>query len=195
MEFSGAVLAGGRSERFGQDKARFVWRGRPLAEHVLASLARAGERFLVANRPYPEFGVPVHADVIPGGDSLSGLHSALVHARFDWVAVAACDLPYLSPEYWAFMSRAAGRTHARAVVAEGPTGWIEPLAAFYRKDLEPAARTQLEAGDLFLKHLVEAAEAEIVPWSELAPRFGARLFLNANRLEDLVGGADEQASG
>lgn len=195
MGFSGAVLAGGRSRRFGRDKARFVWEGRPLMGYVLDSLNAAEERFVVAGRDYGDFGFPVYPDVIPGGDALSGLHSALFHARGDWVAVAACDLPYLTSGYWAYLYDRARRTKAGAVVAEGPTGWIEPLAAFYRKELEPAARAQLEAGDLFLKHLVETARAEIVPWSELRSRFGPRLFLNANRLEDLVGGADEEASG
>jgi len=195
MEFSGAVLAGGRSRRFGRDKARYVWRGRPLAAYVLESLREADERFIVAGRPYPEFGVPVFGDALPGADSLSGLHSALVHARHDWVAVAACDLPQLTPAYWAYMFARARATEGLAVVAEGPTGWIEPLAAFYRKDLEPLAREQIARGDLFLKHLVEAAQAAVVPWSELAPRFGSGLFLNANRIEDLVGGADDQPPG
>ena len=195
MDFSGAVLAGGRSKRFGRDKARYVWRGRPLAAYVLESLRDAGERFIVAGRPYPEFGVPVFGDVVPGADSLSGLHSALVHARHDWVAVAACDLPQLTPAYWSYMFARARATKELAVVAEGPTGWIEPLAAFYRKDLEPVAREQIARGDLFLKHLVEAAQASIVPWSELASRFGSGIFLNANRIEDLVGGAGDQPSG
>lgn len=195
MEFSGAVLAGGRSKRFGRDKARFVWRGRPLLAYVLDSLVAAQERFIVAGRPYPEFGVAVYADAIPGGDSLSGLHSALLHANNEWVAVAACDLPNLTPDYWAFLLERASDTQGQAVVAEGPTGWIEPLAALYHKDAEPLARAQLERGDLFLKHLVEATEAEIVPWEELAVRFGSRLFLNANRIEDLIQGADEQAPG
>jgi len=195
MEFSGAVLAGGRSKRFGRDKARYAWRGRPLAAYVLESLHEADERFIVAGRPYPEFGVPVFGDALPGADSLSGLHSALLHARHDWVAVAACDLPQLTPAYWAYMFARARATEGLAVVAEGPTGWIEPLAAFYRKDLEPMAREQIARGDLFLKHLVEAARAEIVPWEELAVRFGVGLFLNANRIEDLVGGAGDQPPG
>lgn len=195
MDFSGAVLAGGQSKRFGRDKARYVWRGRPLAAYVLESLREADERFIVAGRPYPEFGVLVFGDVVPGADSLSGLHSALVHARHDWVAVAACDLPQLSPAYWSYMFARTRTTEGLALVAEGPTGWIEPLAAFYRKDLEPVAREQIARGDLFLKHLVEAADAEIVPWKDLAERFGPGLFLNANRIEDLVGGADDQPSG
>jgi len=193
MEFSGAVLAGGLSKRFGRDKARFVWRGKPLLAHVLAGLAEAPERFVIAGRDYSEFGVPVYPDVIPGGDSLSGIHSALHHATFDWVAVAACDLPNLSTDYWRFLlERAAGSS---AVVALGPSGWIEPLAALYHKSLEPLAEVQLKDGDYYLRRFVDLAEAVIVPWEELKSRFGEDLFLNANRVEDLAGGAGDEPAG
>ncbi|WP_457630836.1 molybdenum cofactor guanylyltransferase [Oceanithermus sp.] len=193
MEFSGAVLAGGKSKRFGVDKARFVWRGRPLLNWVMESLGGASERFVVANRDYSDLGFPVVADLIPGGDSLSGIHSALHHARHDWVAVAACDLPNLTPAYWRYLLERAGGQ--RAVVAMGPENWIEPLAALYHKELEPLAAMQLAAGDYFLKRFVELAEALIIPWEELEPLFGSHLFLNANRLEDLVGGGDQQPPG
>jgi molybdenum cofactor guanylyltransferase len=81
MGYSGAVLAGGASKRFGEDKALFPYRGKPLLQWVLESLQGAQERFVVANRPYEGFGVPVYPDLLPGADSLSGLHSALSHAR------------------------------------------------------------------------------------------------------------------
>lgn len=183
------MLAGGLSKRFGRDKARYEWRGKPLLEWVMGSLARAGERFVVANRDYSDLGYPVVADVIPGGDSLSGIHSALHHAKNDWVAVAACDLPNLSQDYWEFLlGRAAGQ---RAVVAMGPSNWIEPLAALYHRDLEPLAAMQLEAEDYYLKRFVDLAEASIIPWDELRGNFGNQLFLNANRIEDLIDGSDE----
>ena len=189
MEFSGAVLAGGQSKRFGRDKARFEWRGKPLLNWVMDSLAEAGERFVVANRNYSDFGYPVVADVIPGGDSLSGIHSALHHAKNDWVAVAACDLPNLTPAYWRFLlERADGQ---RAVVALGPTNWIEPLAALYHKELEPLAAMQLAAEDFYLKRFVDLAEALIIPWEEVQRVFGSELFLNANRIEALASGADQ----
>lgn len=155
--------------------------------HVLESLEGASDVFIVANRDYSEFGLPVYPDVITGGDSLSGLHSALVHAKFDWVAVAACDLPQLTPAYWAYMLDRAEGTTAKVVIAEGPGGWIEPLAAFYHKDLEFAARTQLKNGDYYLRRLTETAGAEIVAWKELLGLFGPQLFLNANTLEELRG--------
>ncbi len=181
--FSAAVLAGGRSRRFGQDKARYVWRNKPLMQHVLDSLIGANERFIIANRPYPEFGVPVYADVRPGGDSLSGIHAALYHAQNEVVAVAACDLPNLIPAYWRFMLDHLDS--APAVVAMGPEDWPEPLAAVYTKALLPLAEELLDVGDYFIRRLLDEGGAVYLPWSKLRARFGEALFANVNRPEDL----------
>jgi len=177
--FSGAVLAGGRSSRFGTDKALYVYRGRALLEWVLASLEEAEERFIVAGRPY-DVGVPFHPDLRPGGGSLSGLHAALHHAREDWVALAACDLPFLTGAYWrTLLEHTAG---AKAVLVRGPTGRLEPLAALYHKDLLTLVEAQLAAGDYRMHAL--AQEARVLPWAQVA-HVGERALLNANRLEDL----------
>ena len=179
MRFSGAVLAGGRSSRFTQDKAGYVYAGKPLARWVLESLAHADERFIVSSRPH-DFGVPVYPDRYPGS-SLGGLHAALTHAAHDWVAVAACDMPFLTTDYWNELLKRS--RSARAVVVTGPDGLPEPLAALYHKSLEELAAQQLEAGDFRVQTFVAAAGAHLVPWRELGVT--EETFLNANRLSDL----------
>lgn len=180
--FSAAVLAGGRSARFGRDKARFIYQGKPLLAHVLASLSAAAERFIVANEPYPEFGVPVVADLIRGGDSLSGLHSALSHARYDWIALAACDLPYLTPAYWVLLLQC--RDLWPIVMVRGQQG-VEPLAALYHKRLLPLVTEQLQRGDFAMRRLPELAGARFVDASEVLARCGAQVLTNANHPEEL----------
>lgn len=179
VRFSGAVLAGGRSSRFGQDKALYVYNGQPLAAWALGSLTGADERFLVSSRPY-NFGVPVHPDLHPGS-SLGGLHTALFHAANSWVAVAACDMPFLTADYW---TRLLEHTEGvQAVVVRGPDGRLEPLAALYHKTLVSSAEERLKAGDFKLSGLLETAQTRVVPWETLA--VDARTFVNANRLTDL----------
>ena len=183
MIFSGAVLAGGRSRRFGSDKARFVLRGKPLLAHVLESFADAEQTFVVAGRSYSEFGVPVFEDLSSLQTPLSGLHSALVHASCDWVAVAACDLPFLTPAYWAALN--ARRAGVRAVVVRR-AGRLEPLAALYRRDLANRVFSRLQRGELAVHGFVQAlapAETCVLPWEELA--LPERTLTNVNTRSDL----------
>lgn len=180
--FSGAVLAGGRSSRFGSDKAAFVYRSRPLLRWVLDSLAAADDQFIIANRDYSGFGVPVHGDLQPGGGSLSGLHAALVHARHDWLALAACDLPFLTDRYWQLLLEQ--RTLSPAVVV-GDEEALEPLAALYHRSLLPLVETQLSRGEYAMHQLIRQADACIIPRHKVLKLLGPDLFRNINYLADL----------
>lgn len=183
MTFSGAVLAGGRSSRFGSDKARFVLESKPLLAWVLESFAAAEQTFIVAGRDYGEFGVPVFEDLSRVQTPLSGLHSALVHASCEWVAVAACDLPFLTPQYWAILN--THREGVRAVVVRRE-GRLEPLAALYHRDLADRVFSRLQQGDLAVHKFVQAlapTETRVLPLERLAlPR---RTLTNVNTRGDL----------
>ena len=181
--YSGAVLAGGRSSRFGQDKALHVYHGKPLLRWVLESLSGAGERMVIANRAYPDLGVPVRPDLMSGGSALSGLHAALSYARFDWVALAACDMPFLTSAYWSLLWERRGA--APLVVATNQAGGLEPLAALYHHTLLPLVTRKLRKGDLKMTALASQAGATLVSWPDLAHHAGASLFLNANTPDEL----------
>lgn len=93
----GAVLAGGRSSRFGSDKARALFELRPLLDHAADALSgqvdevvicgrREPGRICIPDRPTPDLG------------PLGGLAAALRHAReegYEAVVSAGCDTPIL----------------------------------------------------------------------------------------------------
>ena len=182
--YSGVVLAGGRSSRFGRDKALHVYRGKPLLRWVLESLAGADEHLVIANRAYPGLGVPVRPDLVSGGSSLSGLHAALSYARHDWVALAACDMPFLTPAYWEKLWE--HRSAAPLVIATNEGGGLEPLAALYHRALLPFVTQKLAADDLKMTALASQAGASVVTWQTLAPHVSAQLFLNVNTPDELL---------
>ena len=93
MKRLGAILAGGKSTRFGSDKAAALLNGRPLIEHVAESLGTRVEAMIICGREWP--GIRCVADR-PATDMgpLGGLNAALHFARdngFDYVLTAGCD--------------------------------------------------------------------------------------------------------
>ena len=84
----GAVLAGGRSSRFGSDKAAATWKGRSLAEHAAALIAQHVDRVVtVGPGDIPDLPEP-------GLGPLGGIAGALDHAAgqgFTSVLTIGCD--------------------------------------------------------------------------------------------------------
>ncbi|WP_254602923.1 molybdenum cofactor guanylyltransferase [Sphingomonas bacterium] len=89
----GAVLAGGRSSRFGSDKGAALFDGMTLANHATAAIAPFVEAVIRVG------GAGGIADVPASGlGPLGGIAAALDHAArsgFDSVLTIACDMPRL----------------------------------------------------------------------------------------------------
>lgn len=181
---TGAVLCGGRSSRFGADKALHVVAGRTLLERALASLAPARERLLVGRR-YPVEGARHVTDLRPGLGPLAGLESALVAASEPWIALAACDLPCLTPAYWRLLCARA--RPERVVVVCGPEDRLEPLAALYPRSALPHVSARLDRGLRDLQGLLRELPAVAVPRTEVEAACGPAVLHNVNRPGDAGG--------
>lgn len=130
------VEAGGESHRMGTNKALRPFRGVPLIQRVLLRISPlANELLVVANNPtdFAFLGCPVISDLIPGKGSLGGLYTALSAARYPFVAVIACDLPFASAELIRLELELADREEMDVVLPISERG-AEPLHAVYRKD-------------------------------------------------------------
>jgi molybdopterin-guanine dinucleotide biosynthesis protein A len=87
----GAVLAGGRSSRFGSDKAMALLNGKTLLDHARASLAPHVAELVICGRADGLADRP-HADMGPLGGLNAALHHALSHG-FVGVLTTGCDMP------------------------------------------------------------------------------------------------------
>ena len=89
----GAVIAGGRSTRFGSDKALAALRGRPLIDHVADLLAAQTAQVIVCGREHGD--LPAVADTpAPHLGPLGGVAAALLEAQargYSAVLTVPCD--------------------------------------------------------------------------------------------------------
>ena len=149
---SAVVLAGGASRRMGRDKRLLPWgedadgRPRTLLQSVIDSLvAVADDVIVVANDQPVVAGARVVPDAIPGAGSLGGILSGVEAARHDRVFVAAADMPFL---HAGLVRHLLDRLEGHDAVVPVVDGRPEPLHAVYGPAVAPAARTQIERGQL-----------------------------------------------
>jgi molybdopterin-guanine dinucleotide biosynthesis protein A len=183
------IQAGGESQRMGADKALLPFLGQPLILRPLNRLAAlANEVLITSNHPesYHFLGFTPIPDQIPGLGALGGLYTALSAARYPYVAVVACDMPFTSPEIFAIELTLLDETGADAVIPRSEAG-TEPFHAVYRRETcLPYIQSALEAGkrrvdawftDVHIRYL---EPEEILPYdpNQLA-------FLNINTPEEM----------
>ena len=176
------MLAGGRSSRFKADKALHLWRGKTLLEYALASLDGCAETFVVGGNHAIE-GVKTHPDLEPLLGSLYGLRRALELARYERVAVTACDMPNLTRKYWDWLS---SLIPCDVLIPRSAGGDLEPLAAIYSRACLPFVQRSLERGELRMTGWwAVSLNVTVIDWPAVQSRFGDSIFLNANTPADL----------
>jgi molybdenum cofactor guanylyltransferase len=79
MSVLGVILAGGKSSRFGSDKALAVLGGRPLIEHVASSLSAQCNALIVVGRAQEGYQC-INDRPAPNMGPLAGLAGALAYA-------------------------------------------------------------------------------------------------------------------
>ena len=178
------VLAGGRSQRMGRDKAWLELSGRPLVVHVVQAGLDAGLEVVVVGSPeraLPSLPTPVVRVDDPAERAfdgpLRGFGVGLEHCvsrGIELVCTAACDAPWMSAAHLRFMVRqlieypdaaAAVPTHE-----EPPGGRVRlhPMCGSLRvSPAHAAVQRLLASGQRSARSLFEALQARRVPVSSL----------------------------
>ncbi|KTE00253.1 molybdenum cofactor guanylyltransferase [Sphingopyxis sp. H038] len=124
MTTLGAVLAGGRSSRFGSDKALAMLDGRTLLDHALAALRPHCDAVIVVGRG--EIADWPRADMGP----LGGVAGALIHAAdegFDQVLTAPVDCVRLPGDLRALLEPAPAFLETQPVIGLWPVAALRDL--------------------------------------------------------------------
>ncbi len=137
MSWTGVILAGGRSQRFGGvDKTRLPLAGRTLLERVVDALTPVTISRLVVGGA-PRAGVDTVPDRYPGGGPLGGLLTALDTIETSHALVVAADLPFISGTLLRDLQHAGAE--AAVAMLQHPDGRLA-LCLSVRRTCAPAVR-------------------------------------------------------
>jgi len=184
---AGVIMAGGDSRRFGRDKARHAVDGMPMIRRVHHALTAVARPIVVsvgtAETSYADV-LPADVAHVPdrraNAGPLAGLDAGFRAVRSTWVLVAACDMPYVTPDGFRTLLHARSES-ADAIVGRSDDGHRHPLFACYRR-----ART-LEAVHICLSAQAYALHALLDRLDVRDVAVPSRMVHNVNRPQDLDG--------
>jgi molybdopterin-guanine dinucleotide biosynthesis protein A len=188
MMLSVVIQAGGESRRMGINKALLPFHGQKMIERIAKIVAPLTDELLITTNQPEEFEflkLPVYPDLIPGKGALGGFYTALSAAQYPFVAVVACDTPFLSAVLLTAELKKIQKNDVDVVIPRTEKG-LEPFHAVYRRETcRSAVEVALSEGQRrmvswFKKVLVIELSPEEISRIDPDPR----IFLNINTPEE-----------
>ncbi len=184
---SGYILVGGKSSRFGRDKALVEIEGRPLALDLADRVRDAAGNVTLVGPPakYEQLGLRVIPDSVADAGPLAGLVAALEDSASEWNLIVACDMPALHSDFLVFLFRQAETSDADIVLPISRDGIPEPLCAVYSRRARDTLRRAFDGGTRKITHAFGGLRVHRLGpanYAHLDP--DGRLLTNLNTLED-----------
>ena len=183
---TGVVLAGGKSSRYGSNKALVRVNGVPLIERTVRVMkALFPEVLLVTNTlaDYAFLDLPMVEDLIKGLGPIGGIYTGLETMPGRAGFFVACDMPFLNQGLLRHMVEV--REDFDAVVPR--MGWmIEPLHSLYTKNCLPVIKASIDAHEYQIAKCFKKLRVRYVEREELLVfDHGLKSLFNINEPKDL----------
>lgn len=167
---TGVVLAGGRSSRFGANKALADWRGTTMIEAVVNSLLKVVASVIVVTKNESELAflnsdrVSITLDLCRDEHPMGGLFTALRDLKTGHAFVAACDMPFVRPELIEALWRSRADYDAVIPVWKNVR---QPLCGVYTRGCAGMIRSAIDADSLRITRLFDDLRTRFMLESEV----------------------------
>ena len=191
----GLVLAGGKSTRFGSNKALVKLEGKPLIAHVVDIALHVADEVVVAigresnilvyRKLFPK-SVTVIKDRLRTKSPLVGILTGLQVMKSGYSMVLSCDTPFVKDDVLKLLFKRA--VHSEAAIPKWANGDIEPLQSVYKvKSVIPATRLALHRQEFRIVDMIKRLNrVTYVPVRDIKRMdSGLITFFNVNTQSDL----------
>ena len=185
-DLTGVILAGGKSRRYGSNKALVKIDGIALIERVLAVVQSLFQYvIIITNTPeeYAHLKLPMHEDIIKDLGPLGGIYTGLKSIQDAAGFFVACDMPFLNSRLIRHMANLG--PDYDAVVPR--MDWkLEALHAYYGKSCLPAIEANINSRQYQVIRFFDQVGVRYVDEEEIrAFDPDLRSFLNVNVPQEL----------
>ncbi|TVM00348.1 MAG: molybdenum cofactor guanylyltransferase [Candidatus Brocadia sp. WS118] len=179
------ILAGGKSQRMGFNKAFLQCGDKTFIEHQIDRLKRIFSEIIISANDadiYARLNLPVVSDIMPGKGPLGGICAGLIRSASHHAFVVACDMPFVYENVILYLKE---QIDDYDVVVPQTSRGLEPLHAFYSKNCIQPIHRCLNEGKLRIIDFFAEVKVRIVYEQELQGLDGSTQSLaNLNTPEE-----------
>ncbi len=183
---SAAIIAGGKSARFGEHKGLAVLNSRQMIDYSLALAKEIGSpQFLVYGKEnyFDPIDIPCYSDIILHCGPIGGIYTALVKAQTNLVATIPCDMPFLSADVYRLLYD--NYVDNNPVIAVSENG-IESLVAIWPKAFESKLKDAIDKKLYTIYEIIQDDTIPKISIPELMTDYDEKIFLNINTKKELA---------
>ncbi len=184
---TGILLAGGKSERMGIDKAFIDFQERKLYEYPLDILRELCSQVIISSsdKRFKITGHDVVPDEIKDIGPIGGIYTCLQKIKDDKALVMSCDIPFISIDFMRLLSSESGNYDITIGINKNKQP--EPLIGIYNKRILKKIEEQIyskkyKISSLFENLNVKLIDPQAMGWDT------DELFFNVNHSSDLIEG-------
>ncbi len=192
--FTAIILSGGKSLRFGEDKALLKIKDKPIIERIYSLLSKIFNEVLIIaihKDKYEFLTNRVYEDIFPGFGPLSGIHSGLVNSKTENNFMISCDMPLINTELIKFI---LSKNSDHDIIIPKSNSNFHSLCAVYKKSCLHIAENLLKSAEdkinnkngktkVKLFDLINSVNTKFIDLNN-EKFFNSDLVFNMNTIED-----------
>lgn len=179
--FTGIILAGGKSQRMGTDKGLLLLNGKPFITHIYEAMKPIfGDNIVVvsSNADYDIFGYNRIEDLISDKGPVGGLYTALKQSKTKFNLVLSVDVPLVTTELLQWL--VDNHDDSYLVTQVQADEKVNPLVAVYDRALRTLLGEHLAGNQLKLSDVIDEVNVQTL----MVPAKWSTQLQNINTKED-----------
>lgn len=182
------ILCGGKSSRMGFDKSLIEIKGKLLIEIVCEKLEKIFDEIILVTENREKFKhlkYKVVEDIERNYGPAGGIYTGLKYSESKYAFFLACDMPKINTDFIKYLMETLEEEDYEGLMCKH-NNWIEPLYAFYSKDLIRNFQKGIEENNLVLYDIIRNSNIKYIA-EETARKYSENLdmFTNLNYIKDL----------
>lgn len=188
---TGIILAGGKNQRMGQNKALVLWRGKRMIDWVFQAINPLCADVIISSNEIlePPGKVLFVKDRYINIGPVAGIESGLHHSNSETNIIVSCDSPLVSTEFFTYLLDQHADFEISIPIHNGVN---EPMIGIYERSVLPVFQAAIKRGLNKPPAIIKSCKYQEVEISDKLNFYRSNLFLNLNNPEDLKNSENEK---